>query len=72
MTLLSPPLAFIMAWDINVGIHDRIGYELGADRYHSFRRFAHIVNQARGCKEYQEIKKVVAMTILGDYFVYLK
>jgi len=50
---------------------DRMAHELGADRYHSFRRFAYVVNPATGCKEYQEIKKDVTMTI-GDYFAYLK
>ena len=50
---------------------DRMAHELGADRYHSFRRFAYVVNPATGCKEYQEIKKDSTMTI-GDYFAYLK
>jgi Helicase associated domain len=50
---------------------DRMAHELGADRYHSFRRFAYVVNQATGFKEYQEIQKDVTMTI-GDYFAYLK
>jgi hypothetical protein len=50
---------------------DRMAHELGADHYHSFRRFAYVVNPTTGCKEYQESKKDVSMTI-GDYFAYLK
>ena len=51
---------------------DRVAHELRADRYHSFHRFAYIVNHATGCKEYkQEIRKDVTMTI-DNYFAYLK
>jgi hypothetical protein len=50
---------------------DRMAHELGADRYHSFRRFVKVVNHATGCKEYQESKKDVTITI-GDNFAYLK
>ena len=48
-----------------------MAHELDADRHHSFRRFADVVNHATGCKEYQKSEKDMTMTI-GDYFAYLK